>query len=543
MKRMIALLLLLALLLSGCAPTVKAPTTAASTDNSTEPVTTVPPEDPAQTAEPDDPVATKEAGTFGLSYLPNYGFNPYTCMATANRATFSLIYESLFVVSKQFRAEPVLCKSFRVADDGKSYIFTLEPDACFSDGTKVTAQDVLVSVQAARKSGMYDERLEDIVDMSAQEDGTFRILLDTPYENFCLMLDVPIVKAGTVEEPKPIGSGPYWVAAKSLQRNRNWWQKTAPIVDAEEIPLTAAETSNDLRDSFEFGETDLIYCDPNSAASGGYRCDYEAWGAPTTILHYIGFNLYSGYFANDALRIAVTYAIDRSQLATEVYGGFAQGTELPCNPSSDLFNAQLADEHDYAPAKFSEALSNSGVLTSSEYANYAGFFLVCSEDQTKVEAANRICAVLKEAGLNLTVKAMERDAFLEALDDGDFDLYYAETRLTANFDLSEFFSKNGNLQYGSIANTGLAALCNDALENSGSYYDLCAQILGSAPICPVVFKSYAIFVTRGMLGNISPAVDFVFHTEENARTLSDADQTYAIPGTTEPDVPTETSAP
>lgn len=73
---------------------------------------------------------------------------------------------------------------------------------------------------------------------------------------------------------------------------------TGPAVTAETIELQAAKTPNDIRDNFEFGSTDLVYCDPNSPAAVGYRCDYEAWEAPTPILHYVGFNLYSGWFTN-----------------------------------------------------------------------------------------------------------------------------------------------------------------------------------------------------------------------------------------------------
>ena len=68
----------------------------------------------------EEPIAVKESGSFGMTYLPTYGLNPYTCSATINRATFSLLYESLFVVSNQFRAEPVLCKTFRVSEDSMS---------------------------------------------------------------------------------------------------------------------------------------------------------------------------------------------------------------------------------------------------------------------------------------------------------------------------------------------------------------------------------------------------------------------------------------
>lgn len=519
MKKLIAVGLLLALLLSGCTRTPDS--------EQPQPTETETTETPSETEQTSEPLAAKEDGSFGLSYLPEYGLNPYLCLATVNRAAFSLLYESLFVVSGDFRAVPQLCRSFRVSEDGTTYYFTLVSGVTFSDGTLLTAQDVVASIQAARNSGIYKARLSHIYDIYADESGTVVVQLDTPYENFAPMLDVPVVKAASVEEGTPVGSGPYYLKGNALVRNPKWVETIPLCVDADAIPLTPAETPNDLRDAFEFGETDLVYCDPNSVAAGGYRCDYEAWEAPTTVMHYLGFNLYSGYFVNDTLRTAVTYAIDRNALSNEVYKGFAQPSVLPCNPLSDYYDEQLAKDYDYAPARFAEAVSNSKVTVSDDYLGHVGILLVCSDDPKRVAAAERIAETLKSAGLSITVNAVDREQYLKNLDDGDFDLYYGETRLTPNFDLTEFFTKYGNLQYGSINSTGLAALCTSALKNSGSFYELCGQLLQSAPICPVVFKSNAIFVTRGMLTDITPGVDFVFLQTEGARTLSDADITYS----------------
>ena len=151
-----------------------------------------------------------------------------------------------------------------------------------------------------------------------------------------------------------------------------------------------------------------------------------------------------------------------------------------------------------------------------------GKFLVCLDDPVRVELAERICKVFTDAGLRLTLTALERNQYEQALRDQDFDVYLGEVRLTANFNLSEFFMKYGNLQYGSISNTGLVTLCNEALANSASYSELHRQVLDWAPICPVVFKSYAIYVTRGKITNNEPGVDYVFHDGSQERSLADA---------------------
>lgn len=515
MKKLIALLLVSALLLCGCAVQQEpaAPTETTQATEATEETQSL-------------PQRKDKTEGFGLSYLPAYGLNPFECTATVNRALISLLYEGLFAVNNQFRAEPVLCESFKMYNEGRSYVFTVDPTAKFSDGSPVTAEDVEASIEAGRTCGYYMERLSHIDYYTVQEDGTLLVHVETPYENLPLVLDVPVLKASTLKDPFPVGSGPYILSGSALVRNPYWNGVAAPAIDQERIRLSSCENSGDLRDDFEFGSTDLIYCDPNSPASVGYRCDYEVWEAPTTVMHYIGFNLYSGYFANDSLRSAVTYALDREDIASKIYGGFALPSVLPCSPYSDLYDPKLAEDYSLSPLKYSQGLKDSRVLVSEEYENHVGIFLVCSDDPTRVAAAEYIAEVLNETGLRLVVSAVDHETYLKELDDGDFDLYYGETRMAANFDLAEFFSKYGNLQYGSIKDSSLVEMCYAALENTGKYVDLSARIMEQAPICAVVFKSYAIYVTRGKLVNLTPSVDNAFHSAASARSLADADKTY-----------------
>ena len=522
MKRLLALCLLLALLLCACSAAGQ-PTQA--TEQPTEETAAAP---------------TETAGapkTFGLSYLPEHGFNPYTCTATVNRAAFSLLYESLFVVSSHFRAEPLLCESFTASEDGKTYRYTLVSGVSFSDGTPLTAQDAAASLRAAQQSALYSGRLAHMLSVTADDDRTLTVTLDTAYENFSLMLDVPIVSAATVQSSTPLGTGPYYLDGEVLRRSSRWWQTQAPAVTAETIELQAAKTPNDIRDNFEFGSTDLVYCDPNSPAAVGYRCDYEAWESPTPILHYVGFNLYSGWFTNVALRRAFTYGVDREAMTSAVYNGFAQAATLPCSPASDLYDAQLAAQYAYSATAFQAAIHNAGVPTSE---TDCPVLLVCSDDPARVRAAEYLSSSMQENGFFLKVRSLGREAYVAALQAGNYDAYLGEVRLTANFDLSEFFRTGGALSYGAVADASLAGLCTQALGNSGSYADLCARLLDTVPFCPIVFKSYEVCVSRGAIASISPGVDCVFHNAATARTLADADHSYD--GAAEPSTPTDVSA-
>ena len=111
---------------------------------------------------------------FSLAYFPEQGFNPYTCTSFNNRMLFSLIYQGLFAVDRDYNAVPILCKSFTVTDDLKTYTFRLE-SATFSDGSYLTAEDVVASLEAAKASDMYVGRFDRITEVVAVGERSVRI--------------------------------------------------------------------------------------------------------------------------------------------------------------------------------------------------------------------------------------------------------------------------------------------------------------------------------------------------------------------------------
>ena len=80
--------------------------------------------------------------------------------------------------------------------------------------------------------------------------------------------------------------------------------------------------------------------------------------------------------------------------------------------------------------------------------------------------------------------------------------------------LCPFFREGGSLSYGGLSSGTMVALCAAMLENSGNAYDLHKWVMDKGMICPVLFKSYAVYTTRGAARNLSPAVDWVIHGQE-----------------------------
>ena len=115
--------------------------------------------------------------SYTLGYFPKDGFNPYDVIGYTNRHLFSLLYQGLFSVDGDYNVEPVLCKTYTMSEDMKTYTFRLEP-AVFSDGTYIDAEDVVASLEMAEDSDFYEGRFRFIDDIEVVNEKGLEDLQD-----------------------------------------------------------------------------------------------------------------------------------------------------------------------------------------------------------------------------------------------------------------------------------------------------------------------------------------------------------------------------
>jgi ABC-type transport system substrate-binding protein len=234
-----------------------------------------------------------------------------------------------------------------------------------------------------------------------------------------------------------------------------------------------------------------VHYDPNGAGTVRYSGDYELWGVPTAVMQYVGFNLNKGPFASEKLRSAVTYAIDRKAIVAEDLAGFAIPAAYAVRPGT-VWDDTLTEKVEYDPQKLQE-------VTAGQSAT----MIVCGEYAQRVSTASRIARSLNECGLSVTVKTLSAKEFRQALAHGNFDLYYAEAKLSPDYDLTPFFAKGGACAFGGLGGRKeMTQLCDLVLSNHGNAYDLQRAVQKQGLICPVAFKTTALCIHR----NIFPQV-------------------------------------
>ena len=514
MKKILALLLcacMLAGLLSGCNLAEEDPYTptgdALEWDDSSGPVSTEPQEDSTQ--------------ELTLTYYPNVTLNPFFCTDYTNKALQSLLYQGLFTVDSKYNVEPVLCSHYYVSDTMTTYTFFLDENATFSDGSRVTPEDVHASLISAISSKIYSGRFYRVLNVAVTDDGGITVDLNTAYEDFPLLLDIPIIKKDQQTDSRPLGTGPYkfteTAGVTQLTRRTDWWCSAKNMtITAPVIELLEAEDPYHIRDEFQFGDLDLVQAEPGSDKYVEYRCDYELWNSETGIFMYLVTHKDSYVFSTPELRAALTYAIDRTTLAKTHYRGFAEPATLPASPQFPYYNQTLAAKYEYDPQRFAQLISQNG-MTGWEVT-----LVVCREDTLRLKVAKSIAAMLEDAGLVVRINDYDAENIEYALVATDYDLYLGQTALSPNMDLSEFFDDDGNLSYAGLSDPNMYALCLQALENHGNYYTLHYNVMNEGRLCPLMFRSYAVYATRGMLTDLTPSRNNVFYysigkSMENAR--------------------------
>lgn len=174
--------------------------------------------------------------------------NPFTLKGTAPDGLSSLVFESLAVKSldEPFAMYGLIAQDIVLASDGLSVTFILNPEARFSDGTPVTAEDVKFSLDILKSDAAhpsYQSYFQDIASAEIPKPGTVVFRFNRKNRELHLIAcEMPVLSqkhytAHPFSEQgltPPLGSGPYSVKEVipgkgiTYQRNPNYWGNSHP---------------------------------------------------------------------------------------------------------------------------------------------------------------------------------------------------------------------------------------------------------------------------------------------------------------------------
>lgn len=448
---------------------------------------------------------------FSLAYHKDQSLNPITCGEGLQQDVASLLYETLFQLDPRFEPVPLLCESYSWDESGLVCTLNIRQGVLFSDGSTLTSADAAASLRAAAASERYGYRLRQVVSIVSNRSNQVVLTLSSPNRGLIALLDIPVVKSGTETQPIPTGTGPYLFVTGSegnyLLSNSDWWQQKALPVSS--IPLIHAKDQDTAVYLFSSRRVELLTLDPtgDQVASAGQTVETDR---PTAIFQYIGFNTVSGVFADAAARSAFSLGLQREMLVDALLSGHARAAQFPIAPQCSLYPSDL--EQSYSREDALAALMSAGQNTG-EIRELT--LLVNEENPFRLASAKFIAESLSLLDWHITVIALPWEDYLLALDNGEFDLYYGEVRLTADWDLTDLIGTGGTMNYGGYSNEstdGLLLAFASSENRQETAHRLCSHLLRTVPIAPLCFRSYVVSTHPGVAEGLFPSPDSTFYS-------------------------------
>jgi len=324
----------------------------------------------------------------GINDLPS--LDPAKASDSQGFTVIGLLYGGLVRLDGDLNVIPDLAEGWTVSDDGLTYTFTLREDSQFSDGSPITADDVVWSLTHALDpntggwtgpfylsnivgaNDVAEGNAMDLAGAVAVDDMTVELTISQPSAYFLSQLtfgSAKVVSKAQAEadptgwENNPVTSGPFQVQEWNhgqniiLVPNTNYWQ--APTIAALTMPfIQDSETAYQL---YITGELDIMGSQQNGIPavhvpeSEGLP-DFQS--TPLFAVRYVGFNNTIPPFDDVNVRRAFALAIDKATLANDVLGGTVVPSDriLPLGiPGSELPINELSFDPDAAKAALEEA--------------------------------------------------------------------------------------------------------------------------------------------------------------------------------------------
>lgn len=310
----LALLLLLALVLSGCG--------------------SVPRSSASKTTEPIANIRWFVAGSPGIDTL-----DPAHATDAASIDIISLLFEGLVRLGSNMHIQPAAASSWKETRSGHRYVFTLRRGLRFSNGRKVTSKDAVASIDRALAPANANGEMAGYLSELSQINGhpaitalgprRVQFLLAYPSAAFLAKLafvgldivDISTVKRyGAVWTLHADGLGPYRLNGTAsgktirLLPNRNF----RPKPPHQPVTVEFGSVSRAVA-RFRSGQADIVTgLSPSTPLPNSLKQDEQL--APLQTLDYVMLNTRGAALKNVRLRRALELALNRRQITDEVFG-------------------------------------------------------------------------------------------------------------------------------------------------------------------------------------------------------------------------------
>ncbi len=417
--------------------------------------------------------------TFGYTAAP-MKLDPIWSQALVDETVMVPMLEALARATRDgTNVEPAVAQKWDVSTDGLTYTFNLRPNIKFHDGTAVTADDVVASLNRNKTMGDYMWQLKEASSIDKVDDATVKVVLTTKVASFLARMAVPanavfpaslIQQTGKNEITKPIGTGPFklkeFVANDhiTLAKNQYYWDvapdgKPFPYLDEIDIKQISEVTTQVLQvqaGQLDGGSAPYSQVQTLKSSNKGQLVSF-----PQQQVYFMVLQLTKPPFDDVKVRQAMSLALDRSALVARA----TAGTAVVANsffPKGTLdWDPDLSLPYDVNKAK--------QLISQSKYPNGHSGAKLQYPSGSQLGNDNAVLAqqMWQAIGINLTIEQVESSTLGNNWYKSDFEAIsgYQWTNGMADPDqLVQFFFVTPRMNTGYQPSQDAVNLVNQAAE-------------------------------------------------------------------------------
>ena len=483
---------------------------------------------PESTGGTDVEPAPAADNVFSLNYNPKYSLNPLTATNHSNQLVCNLVYENMVEIDGDFNVIPNIIKEWSCTEDGKIWTLTIDTTHVFHDGTPVRGKDVDYTIQKTIFSDRFSGRFASFQGTASTDDKVM-LYLGIGDTQIIKLLNIPVIKYGSFTDKKeehPIGSGPYTFSEDMTQLLAYEGYPGYDDLPVDTIYLVNYTTADETISAFEDSIIDVVMNDPSSYSNLGYASINETHTFATTNLHYVVINQNSDIGKYSAFRYAMNYAFDRDNFADNLMVGNAVASSVPMYPTCEYYPTAFAKSLDYDIDMCKRVLENGGILDydddgklelSQGAKDLTVTFLLCSDSSAKAGVVRKFSNDMESIGIKVETSSLPWDDYLDALKEGEFDLYYGEIKLRGDFDITELFDERNkdnedyNINYSGCKDPNYKNYINAYLSASDydratRYEEMVRYVTDNGALIAIGFEKQQIITHRGIVRGVNPNI-------------------------------------
>ncbi|MDQ6641393.1 MAG: ABC transporter substrate-binding protein [Actinomycetota bacterium] len=309
---------------------------------------------------------------------------------------------------------PDLASSWTISPNGLTYTFHLR-SAKFSDGSPVTASDVVYSINRSRHfAGGWGFLLTAVKTITAPDPSTVVITLSQPHAPllsdlamyaYSVLPQKLVAAQGTAFFQHPVGSGPFKVTSYSpdseidLVRNP-YFYGTKPKVAAVKYLIVPNDNTRVLM--LENKKADIIENPPGNLIQQINKTPgLSVQLFPSTRVDFVQLDQHFAPFKNVYVRQALNYAINRKAIVQLAYQGNAVPGASFLPYKMQYFDSSL-QPYPYDPAKAKQLLAKGGYPHG-----FNTFLVTVSGDVAGQAEAVVLKSELAAVGINVSIQSYE----------------------------------------------------------------------------------------------------------------------------------------